>query len=207
MADELTKPRSSLTDPKPSTPEERKLEPPANVKPAKIRKRTGMEKFASNFVNEDAKNIKSYIFGEVIIPAIKKLIYEGVSNTLDMILYGSVGHHKDRDRRGGSVTYKSYSSYYDDRDRHEQRRRSYDDYDLDEDPIFETRGDAELCLDELDNALDRYKILSVADFKDICRMRSTYTDNRYGWTNINSAKVVHIRDGWTIRMPKAMPIE
>lgn len=207
MADELTKPRSSLTDPKPSASEEKKLEPPANVKPAKTRKRSGMEKFASNFVNEDAKNIKSYIFGEVIIPAIKKLIYEGVSNTLDMILYGSVGHSRDRDRRGGSsITYKSYSSIYDDRDRRE-RRRSYDDYDLDEDPIFETRGDAELVLDELDNALDRYKILSVADFKDICRMRSNYTDNRYGWTNINSAKVVHIRDGWTIRMPKAMPIE
>ena len=37
------------------------------------KKKSSLSKFKDEFISEDAKNVKNYVFGEVLIPAIKKL--------------------------------------------------------------------------------------------------------------------------------------
>ena len=55
--------------------------------------------------------------------------------------------------------------------------------------------------------MDTYGLVRVADLKDLVGISDNYTDNKYGWTNIRNAEIVRVRDGYMIKMPKAVPID
>ena len=59
----------------------------------------------------------------------------------------------------------------------------------------------------MDEIIDTYGIVTIADFYDLAGVTGDYTTNNYGWTNIRNAEVVRVRDGYIIKMPKAMPID
>ena len=167
------------------------------------RKKSGLRKFADEFISDDAKNVKSYVFGEVLIPAIKKAISDIVTDGIDMILYGEA-------RRGGkrsTADRVSYRNYYDGSrsssrdDRSYSSRRSYDDI------ILDSRGEAEEVLARMDELMDTYGLVRVADLYDLVGITGDYTDNKYGWTNIRNAEVIRVREGYAIKMPRAIPID
>lgn len=171
---------------------------------AKTRKKGEMQKFADVFIAEDANNVKSYILMEVIIPAVKKAISDIVTTGIDMILYGEAG----RSRKNGAASKVSYRNYYE-RESGRTRagsagRRSSFDYD---DVIFDTRGDAEAVLDAMNDIISQYGTVSVSDFYDLARVpNDNYTMNRYGWTNIGGATAVRVRDGYILKLPRAIPL-
>lgn len=168
------------------------------------KKKSEFGKMADIFISEDAVNVKSYIFMDVLVPAIKKAISDIVTDGIDMILYGGTGHGK----RSSKADKISYRNYYDrDRDRYSRndtRTRSGYGYD---DVILESRGEAEDVLTRMDELMDEYGMVSVADLYDLVGISCNYTDNNYGWTNIRNAEVVRVRNGYMIKMPKALPIE
>lgn len=170
------------------------------------KKRSGFSKFAGEFISEDAKNIKSYVIGDVLIPAFKKAISDIITDGIDIILYGGNG----RSRSGRSNADRvSYRSYYDDRrpsDRLTTSRYSSNSYSYD-DIILDSRGEAEEVLARMDELMDTYGLVRVADLKDLVGITGSYTDNKYGWTNIRNAEIVHVRDGWMIKMPRAVAID
>lgn len=180
----------------PAQQEEKKVE--AVVQAKGTRKRN---KFVNSVISEEAGNVKNYILLDVLIPALKKAISDVVTNGVDMLLYGEAGHTSKS--RGSKV---SYRSYYDDDRRRPSRDYRSNNYDF-EDLVFETRGDAEVILDNMIEILDRYKVVTVADLYDLAGERGKFTDNKFGWTDISSASVVRIRDGFVIKLPRAMAID
>lgn len=113
---------------------------------AKTRKKSEARKFVNIFVPEDGENVKSYIMMDVIIPGIKNAIADVIS----IVLFGDSGRiGGSRNKRDG----RSRLTYWDDRrdDRREYGRpRAAAGFEYD-DIIFETRGDAELVLDQLES--------------------------------------------------------
>lgn len=172
---------------------------------AKTRKKGEMQKFADVFIAEDANNVKSYILMEVIVPAVKKAISDIVTTGIDMILYGEAG----RSKRKNGTQKVSYRNYYDqsaDRVRAGSgtTRRSGIDYD---DIVFDTRGDAESVLDAMHDIIAQYGTVSVADLYDLARVpNDNFTMNRYGWTNLNGAQPVRVRDGYILKLPRVVPL-
>lgn len=161
----------------------------------KTRKKSEIQKFADTFISEDMANVKSYILTDIIIPSVKKAI----SDVVDTILFGG------NNRKSTSGSKISYGSYYNkDSRRPIERNRTGYSYD---DIIFETRGEAEDVLMEMDELIEKYKMASVADFYDLVGISGSYTDNKYGWTDIRNASVVRIRDGYLIKLPKALPFD
>lgn len=167
------------------------------------RKKSEFRKLSEAFVSEDATNVKSYILMDVLVPAVKKAISDIVTNGIDMVLYGEAGKTKKRDSGASRVSYRSYYEKERDRDRGPSRVRT--GYDFDEYELV-NRGEAEEVLEQMDNLIDRYGVVSVADYLELIGVRSNYTDNNYGWTNIRSATVARTRDGFVIKLPRAMPI-
>ena len=55
--------------------------------------------------------------------------------------------------------------------------------------------------------MHHYKVVSVADFYDLCGITGNYTDNKYGWEDIRSATISHTRDGYIIKLPRAVPLD
>lgn len=168
---------------------------------AKSKKKGEVQKFADIFISEDVGNVKSYIFLEVIVPAIKKAISDVVVNGIDMILYGESG----RSRRNSTTTKVSYGKYYNgDREPRRTQPRTGFDYD---DIIFENRGDAESVLDAMNEIISQYGVVSVGDLYDLADVSTdNFTVNKYGWTDISGCKAVRVREGYVLRLPKATPI-
>lgn len=182
--------------------ERKKIEPVAK---AKTKKKSEVKKFADVFIAEDITSVKNYIVNDVLIPAAKKAISDIITNGIDMILYGE-SRGRDRRRDGGSRV--SYTKYYErDRDRDYDRRRerrSVYDYD---DIILDSRREAEDVLNRMDDLIDAYGMVSVADLYDLVGVSGNYTDNKYGWTNLRNAEVRRTRDGYLIKLPKALPFD
>lgn len=170
---------------------------------AKPKKKGEIQKFADVFISEDVSNVKSYIFTEVLVPAIKKAISDVVTNGIDMILYGETG----RSKINSTTTKVSYGKYYNnEQERKSGYRPTRGGYEYDE-IIFETRGDAESVLDAMNEIISQYGVVSVGDLYDLADVSTNnYTVNKYGWTDIRGCKAKRVRDGYVLELPKAMPI-
>lgn len=166
---------------------------------AKSKKKSGLQKITNVFVPEDVEDVKSYIFEDIVVPAVKDIILDAVKAVL-----GVNGSSRGKSSTASKV---SYRKYYDDRERRDHsgvtRTRSGYEYD---DVIIENRGEAEDVLSRMDELISTYGLVSVADFYDLVGISGNYTDNKYGWTDIRSASVVRVRDGYMIKLPKALPL-
>lgn len=58
----------------------------------------------------------------------------------------------------------------------------------------------------MDELIDTYGLASVADLYDLVGKTCEYTDNNYGWNDIRSAAVVRVRDGYLLKLPRALPL-
>lgn len=170
--------------------------------PVITKKKSGLSKFADEFISEDAKNIKTYVLGDVLIPAVKKALCDIVTDGINMLLYGNAkaGYKRSTADR---VSYSSYSNR-DTRAVNNSRYGSSYSYDQ---IVLATRGEAEDVLDRMMELIDSYKVATVADLKDLVGISGPWTDNKYGWTNLASAEVVRVRDGYLIQLPRAIPID
>lgn len=59
----------------------------------------------------------------------------------------------------------------------------------------------------MDELIDTYGNVSVADLYDLVGKSCEYTDQKYGWTNIRNAEPIRVRDGYMLKLPKATPIK
>lgn len=172
---------------------------------AKTRKKSEIQKLTDVFIAEDAHNVKSYILMEVIVPAVKKAVSDIVTTGIDMILYGE----SNRSKKNSTASKVSYRNFYErDKDRvyagSATDRRNGFDYD---DILFTTRGDAEAVLDAMNDIISQFGTVSVSDFYDLARVpNDNFTMNRYGWTNIGGATAVRVRDGYILKLPRAIPL-
>lgn len=166
----------------------------AKTKPNEVRK------FAGLIVSDDASNVGNYVLMDVLIPTFKKAVVDVV----DMILFGEKGGKRRSDGR------TPYRSYYDDRnDRPRKTANMAGRFDYD-DISFDSRGDAELVLDQMRDLVDGdrgFGLVTVADMYDLAGLQAPFTARKYGWFNLRTAEVIRGRDCFYIRLPKAMPID
>lgn len=169
------------------------------------RKETKLGNLINKFIVSDLRTVSEYVVKDILIPSAKRTLGEMLNNGIDMMLYGEV---KPK-RRSTSSSRVSYASYYDRDDRTIRRdsnigRARTSTHDV----LLETRVEAEEVLNTLDDLIDQYGVVSVADLYDLVGLTSTnYTDNKYGWTDLRHAEVRRDRDGYLLRMPKATPIK
>lgn len=171
-----------------------------------VKKEPISRKFSDVFLADSVDNVRNYIFEDVLVPAFKNLVVDSISNGIDMLVNGRNG---SRSNRGGG-RHTSYSSYF--RGNNEQSTRrtaaprerySYNDI------IFETRGDATEVLDIMYEVLDKYHVLSIADYYELANanVQSQYTDRSYGWFDLGEAHVTRDRDGYKISLPRPESIK
>lgn len=169
----------------------------------KVTKRENkVRKLTDIFIAEDVTNVKDYILMDVIVPSVKKALYDLTVGAIDMILYGGKGNSGSRPT-ADKVSYRDYNSVS--RRGSTDRTRTNSGYSYD-DIVLDTRGEAEAVLSRMDEIMEEYDIVRVADLYDLVGATGDYTDNNYGWTNIRNAKIVRVRDGYKIDMPRALPI-
>lgn len=183
---------------------EKKISPV--VSSAKKKKRSVFDKIFDVFISENLEGTRNPSILGVIIPEIKKTVLE----VIDVFL------HPDgkRSYTSRSTTKISYRDYYNkgnnDYPREEYGRRSQVASVMDYDNVvFDSRGDAEMVLQSMDEILSHYGVVSIADYYELCDIDdANYTTNKYGWKDIRNAQVVRVgHNEYKIKLPRAMPLE
>lgn len=173
----------------------------------KTKKKSEVRKLADTFISDDVSKVKEFVWLDVLVPAVKKAISDIITNGIDMILYGESGRSKKSSLPGSKIGYvpTNYSSISSNqRGFKPVANRSTYSYD---DITLTTRGEAENVIMAMDEIVSEYKFVRVADLYDLVGVTGSHTDCNYGWTDIRSAEVVRTRDGYMIKLPRALPID
>lgn len=184
---------------------------PHQVAKGKVRKQGLVKKFTRYIIEDSIESARERTLADIIVPGIKTLIFDSLTDTLDLILFGGSGEASRSSRKrsnGRKDSRTSYDRYYDEKDRRGRSRGSYHELSSDpDDIIMDTRRDAQDVLEELDRMIYKYGQASVADFYDIVGVTSAFTDNRYGWTSIRNASIKPVRDGFLIVLPRTRSLD
>lgn len=158
----------------------------------------------------------SWSIDELIEYRIKPGIRSGIHSMIIEVIdrwFDDDGRH-DRSRSSGSyISYSRYSDRDRDRDRkRDERREEKKERRQKVEPAFceiefNSRSAATDVLDSLEDALDEYHILNMADAYIAADMQPVYTDYNYGWKDISKAYVERRGSKYVLVMPKAQPLD
>lgn len=209
MPDYITK--DTLNQPN-NEAEKRKKQDSVVAVPAKEKKKSLWQEIKEEFVVEDRRTVSEYLVKDVFVPLAKGMIQAIANNAVDMFLYGGgSGVHN----RNSYTPYKSnnvsYRPYYDQKPANNNgyysKPRTAYGYDYTE-IVFESRADAEAVFYRMMEILGTYSVVRVADYLEISGRDSSYTDNNYGWTNMDNVQIRRSRDGgFFLDLPKPLPID
>lgn len=174
---------------------------------AKTRKKSPGAKFAEVFLAEDVSNVKSYIFNDVIVPTIQKLITDIVTDSMNILFRGRSYKKENSSNPVNYVSYRSIGSQNSQNDRFaESNSRTKNGYSFDSVEL-ETRGECERVLSVMGDLIDTYGMVSVADMYEMVGITPRFTDYDYGWRVIGDAKVERSKDGFILVMPNITPLK
>lgn len=202
----------------------KKNEEKAVVKP-KVTKRelTFREKLKRSFVKEDLADVRDYVVFDIIIPNVRKAFFDTIVGTAAQIFgisvpagrYGyspttatpRITPHERRYRDYSSISNDRYNGYSG-----EEHLTRYDRFYV-SDWVFTYKEAADDALMKLMDICDASGWVSVARFFEIvdpqgtAEGRNPYTNNNYGWHNVDSATVKYITNvGYVIEgLPPARP--
>lgn len=190
--------RSSLDENFPSNSHKSKKKVEKIVKTkVKVKKPSKTKELSASIIGEDPQSVFSYVITDVVLPALKNMFADAVSNGVEMLLFGE--SKSDRTKRGGS--YVSYNSMYGNNS--QNRRNTVARRKTCEDIVFESRSEAEEVLDALTDIVNEYESASIADLYDLVGVTTDFTDNKFGWYALGGASIRRVRDGYILDLPKA----
>lgn len=169
-----------------------------------IKKKTALAKIRDMFIAEDADKVGSYILMDVLVPSIKRAIVDIIKSSADMI-FGTKGSNPAPSTKYtyGGTPYVQYSSTNKRPDPTPVSRSQYEVGDI----IFANKSDAEEVLDKLGELINVYGQASVADLCEMVDAPYEFVANKYGWKNIHDAVPIRVANGYSLRLPRSMPLE
>lgn len=166
----------------------------------KVKKQSLSKKFADTFISDDAQTVKEHVIFDVVVPAVKDIISDIVTSSVDIILFGESG---GRSRKGRGRYTSSYQDFYNrsrKRNREEDRKtRNY------RSPVTVELDSKEECNEVRDAMMDlieQYEQATVGDLNEIVGVSGTSTDEDFGWTNLANARVKREHGEWVLELPR-----
>lgn len=151
--------------------------------------------------------MKNTFVDEVLIPQTMDWLYDLGTDFLSGILQSS----KSSSKRSGSSLFgrTDYSSRFHGnthgkRERRDEREENVRDY---EEISFDTRPDAERILMKMMAAIERYQIVAVSDLLSWSGFKTSWTDEKFGWTDLSKAKVYRVNGRYYLDLPEPHAIE
>lgn len=184
-----------------------------------IRKPSLGKRFKSVFTGDDGRTVATHVLWDVLIPAAKDMLYDAGQEALGR----SLGLETRGGRRGRGIDYNMLGStiasrvnynrpgfMQDPRDRRDEPGRRKEPIVTRgrvglEDIILATRVEGDEVIAKLGYLINQYGQATIADLFDIVGVTGQYTDEKFGWRNVDSARPHKTRDGYLLDLP--MPIQ
>lgn len=199
----------------PSNSHKAKDEPKIDKKIEKVvqgevtrRKKPLGKRFSETFVQGEAKGVWSYVLFDVCVPAAKDMVSDAVSTGVERMLFGESRGTARRGGGRGANGFVNYGKFAEKRPdpRAQISRKARSTHDFDE-IILPSRAEAGAVIDQMFEIVSKYEVVTVADLYDLCDITSSYTDEKWGWTDIRGATVTRVRNGYLLDLPRPEPID
>lgn len=181
----------------------------------KIPTATGSKLF-KKAIADDVGYIFDNIAENTIGPMLRDMVEDSIANGIHMLLNpgdrDGYSYHRNKGHtnyagayRGGKTT-KYVGSAGSDRDRRREQGRASrrgNRYAF-ENIEFDSKDDAMDVLSTLYDALDQYEgyAITVSEFYEAAGLDYTHNDMRYGWYDLEGARVKPSRGAWVITLPE-----
>lgn len=179
------------------------------------RKKPLGKRFMETFGGGDAKGTASYVVAHILVPAAKDMLADAVTQGFERMIFGESRSGSRRPgRSSGPAGYVAYNRMAatrgHSRDREETReisRRARSTHEFDE-IILDNRVEAEHVLEKLEEIIAQYGECTVSDLYDLVGVTSKHTDGKWGWSDLQDARVEFLRGGgYLLDLPRTAPIE
>ena len=158
-------------------------------------------RIAEIFVGGDLKETAEHVRDDVAIPALKNFLYDSLNEGLQRILWGETKN--DRRRNSTHRDYVGYSRRAREPRPTQQTTSRYSRVAQGiDDVVLATRTEAESVLSRMYDLVENYNMVTVAEFYSLVGISAEFTDENWGWKDLRSANIQHIRDGFRINLPK-----
>lgn len=206
---------SNSRNPQRSPPADKNIEPVVSGEVSSRKKPLG-RRLREVFIGGDTKSVVNYVIVDVLIPQAKDMLSEAVTQGFERLIYGdsrpSRRFHSAGRAGAQPVQYNRYAVRGNNplgRVGGEDRRptasaRSSQPLD---DILLATRIEAETVLDRMYDLLREYDMVSVSDLYSLLGLSSTYIDQKWGWTNLQSSDIRRVRDGYILILPKTISLD
>ena len=178
-------------------------ERPQKVAQATILKPSTKQRLLSAIFAGDFSTTRDKLIYDVAVPMLRDFIAGGLKNAIDMAFYGKAGNgrgYTDYTRPSAAkVSYSSRASA--------MQTETPRDREIERNLSFQSREDAYAIIDKMQELIDLYGQVSVADLCDLTGVDSEFTDNRYGWKDLRNAVVVKRGQKWVLDLPRTRVID
>ena len=169
-----------------------------------VQKKSLGRKFKDMIIAADFKSVGHYIIDEILLPSIKNLIVDSATKGIERTIYGDRALRRRGTDTGPRYAYNNPIARTP-RDMEPRRygqsapaisRRASQDF------ILSSRSEADTVLEKMNDVIDQFDAVSVADLNDLIGVQGTHVDNNWGWTFLGDVAVRQIREGYLIDLPQ-----
>lgn len=178
----------------------------------KNRQKPLTKRIGETFKGDDANSVGSYILFDVALPAVKALVADAVSQGIERLLFGDAARRGPSSRTNYTsyskpTSYNSRSTNRDSSGRRELSERARAAHDFDE-VVLRERGSAEKVLDIMQEMINDYDVVSVADLLSLVEITPSHIDENWGWTDLRGARVMQLRrDEYLLDLPRPIDLK
>jgi hypothetical protein len=166
-------------------------------------------------IGGDTKSVINYVVTDVLIPQAKDMLSEAVSSGIERLIYGDSRPSSRYGRRPGVGPGPTNYSQYSTRGNNPIGRQGFQDRrpnasvstETIDDILLATRVEADTVMDRMFDLLRDYESVSVADLRSLIGWSSQFTDQKWGWTDLQGAGVRRVREGYILALPKIVPLD
>ena len=168
-------------------------------------------KIKDTFTGVDAREVGSHVIFDVILPQLKGMAVDAGTQAIERLILGESSPRRNsnvtnissvRTRGSNYTAYNRYSNQASE-DQAPAHVRSNEVREL----VVETRGDAQNVLDEMFKLLDQYNAVSVSDYYELVGYTGKFTDNQWGWRNLNACGISRVGGGYRIELPRPVSLK
>lgn len=184
-----------------------------------VHKKSVGKKFKEMIIEADFQSTGRHLMMNVLIPAVKATIVSLGTQGIERMVFGDNAARGSRWRNPAPrTTYYSYNQPV--------QRQSYPPdpsgpigrsapsisggprtpRNIREDFICVNKEDADRVLDQMNDIIDSYGVVTV---QDVCKMigwEFEYTDNNWGWDSLADVAIRQVREGFLLDLPPAQHI-
>lgn len=181
---------------------------------ATVRKPSKFKRFRQSFIAGDASSVGEYVLWNLLIPSAQDALSYVATTFIEMMIHG------DRRTRFGPtstpaqglgstsrINYGGISSHGQNRlvlgpsqnsPISEPMHTRFNPNEI----VVPTRPEAEDIINKMIEVLEKYNAVTVSDLYRMVGVSPDYTDQKWGWTNLDAADVKRVSDGVLLVLPR-----